>query len=134
MSKAASPKSKKGRSSIPVRESSGNVFEDLDVPEIAEALAKSEIAVRIAALIERRDMTQAKAASLLDVSQADVSDLVRGKLRGFSTERLFRFLNALGQDIEIVILEPRRSTARRGSLRVLDEHPRSAVAGFRSRR
>ena len=123
MSNAASPKSKKGRSIIPVRESSGNVFEDLDVPEIAEALAKSEIAVRIAALIERRDLTQAKAASLLDVSQADVSDLVRGKLRGFSTERLFRFLNALGQDIEIVILEPRRSTARRGSLRVLDEHP-----------
>jgi predicted XRE-type DNA-binding protein len=117
-----------------VHESSGNVFEDLSVPESAEALAKAEIAARIAATIEKRGLTQVKAASLLDASQADVSDLVRGKLRGFSTERLFRFLNALGQDVEIVILERRRSAARAGSLRVLDEHPRAAVTGSRSRR
>src|SRR5262245_43412898 len=104
MSNAASRENKKVRSSISVRESSGNVFEDLGVPESAEALAKAEIAARIATIIERRGLTQAKAADVLDVSQADVSDLVRGKLRGFSAERLFRFLNALGQDIEIVIL------------------------------
>lgn len=134
MSNAASRESKKGRSSTPVHESSGNVFEDLSVPESAEALAKAEIAARIAATIEKRGLTQVKAASLLDASQADVSDLVRGKLRGFSTERLFRFLNALGQDVEIVILERRRSAARAGSLRVLDEHPRAAVTGSRSRR
>jgi Helix-turn-helix domain len=28
---------------------------------------------------------------------------ISGKLSGFSTERLFRFLNALGCDIEIVV-------------------------------
>jgi predicted XRE-type DNA-binding protein len=133
MSNEASRESKKARSSISVRESSGNVFADLGVPESAEALAKAEIAARIAAVVERRGLTQAKAASLLDVSQADVSDLVRGKLKGFSTERLFRFLNALGQDVEIVILQRRRS-ARHGSVRVVDEHPRAAVAGSRSRR
>ena len=76
MSNAASHENKKGRSSIPVREGSGNVFEDLGVPESAEALAKSEIAARIAGVIERRGLTQSKAASLLEVSQADVSDLV----------------------------------------------------------
>jgi predicted XRE-type DNA-binding protein len=134
MSNAASRESKKGRSSIPVRESSGNVFEDLGVPESAEALAKSEIAARIAAIIEKRGLTQAKAAALLEVSQADVSDLVRGKLKGFSTERLLRFLNAFGQDVEIVILQRRRSSSRHGSLRVVDEHPRAAVGGSRSRR
>lgn len=132
MGNAARRESKKGRSSIHVRESSGNVFDDLGVPESAEALAKSEIAARIAAVIEKRGLTQAKAAGLLDVSQADVSDLVRGKLKGFSTERLFRFLNALGQDVEIVILERRRS--RHGSLRVVDEHLRTAAGGSRSRR
>ena len=31
--------------------------------------------------------------------------------------------NAPAAELDIVILEPRRSTARRGSLRVLDEHP-----------
>lgn len=134
MSNAASRESKKERSSIPVRESSGNVFEDLGVPESAEALAKSEIVARIAAIIEKRGLTQAKAGALLEVSQADVSDLVRGKLKGFSTERLLRFLNALGQDVEIVILERRRRANRHGSLRVVDDHPRAAVGGSRSRR
>ena len=117
-----------------MRRSSGNVFEDLGVPESPEALAKSEIAARITGVIEKRGLTQSKAAKLLTVSQADVSDLVRGKLKGFSTERLFRFLNALGQDVEIVILERRRSSARPGSLRVVDEHPRAVVGASRSRR
>jgi predicted XRE-type DNA-binding protein len=134
MSNAASRENRKVRSSIPVREGSGNVFEDLGVPESAEALAKAEIAARIATIIETRGLTQAKAADVLDVSQADVSDLVRGKLRGFSTERLFRFLNALGQDIQIVILARNRPRARAGSLRVVDGQPRAAVAGSRSRR
>jgi predicted XRE-type DNA-binding protein len=133
MSNAASREGRKGRSSIPVRESSGNVFEDLGVPNSAEALAKAEIAARIAGVIEKRGLTQVKAAKLLEVSQADISDLMRGKLKGFSAERLFRFLSALGQDVEIVIREC-RSTSRAGRLRVLDEHPRAAVAGSRSRR
>ena len=55
-----------------MRESSGNVFEDLGVPASDEVLAKSEIGARIAAVIERRGLTQAKAASLLDVSQDEL--------------------------------------------------------------
>lgn len=118
---------------IPVDESSGNVFADLGVPESSEALAKAEIATRIAGAIEKRGLTQVRAAALLHITQADVSDLVRGKLKGFSTERLFRFLNALGKDIEIVILE-HPSKRHTGSLRVLDEYPRRAEAGSRSKR
>ena len=122
------------KSGIGVERSSGNVFEDLGLPNSSERLVKSEIVSRISAVIEKRGLTQAKAAGLLGVSQADVSDLVRGKLKGFSTERLFRLLNALGQDVEIVIRERRRSPARHGSLRVVDPTPRAAVGGPRSRR
>ena len=86
-----------------VREGSGNVFADLRLPASNEAFAKAEIAVQIASAIERRGLTQAAAAAKLGVDQADVSDLVRGKLSGFSTDRLIRFLNALGQDVDIVI-------------------------------
>ena len=32
-----------------------------------------------------------------------VSALKRGRLQGFSTDRLFKFLNSLGRDVEIVI-------------------------------
>ena len=37
------------------------------------------------------------------IDQPKISALMRGKLDGFSTDRLFRFLNALGSDVEIVI-------------------------------
>ena len=78
------------KAEIPVERSSGNVFEDLGLPESGERQVKSEIAARIADILERRSLTQLEAARLLSVSQADVSDLVRGKLAGFSTDRLFR--------------------------------------------
>jgi predicted XRE-type DNA-binding protein len=102
-----------------VREGSGNVFEDLRVPDSGEALAKAELATQIASAIADRGLTQTRAAGLFGVSQADISDLVRGKLKGFSTDRLLRFLNALGRDIEIVV-HARRRTGRFGRLRVLE--------------
>ena len=94
----------------PVQEvevSSGNVFADLEAPHADEALTKAELARRICAILSERQPTQARAAALLGVDQPKVSALVRGKLDGFSTDRLFRFLNALTQDVEIVV-RPRR--------------------------
>lgn len=48
-------------------------------------------------------MTQAEVAKLLGIDQPKISALFNGKLSGFSTVRLFRFLNALGRDVEIVV-------------------------------
>lgn len=119
---------------IPVERSSGNVFEDLGLADSAELLAKSEMAARIASIIDQRGLTQARAARLLGIDQPSVSDLVRGQLRGFSSDRLFRFLNALGQDVRISIA-PRPSRSRRvGQLRVVDDHSPPAVAGSRATR
>ena len=122
------------KTEIPVERSSGNVFEDIGLAQSAELLVKSEIAARIVVIIEKRGLTQAKAAEILDIDQPSVSDLVRGRLRGFSSDRLFRFLNALGQDVQIVIV-PRPPRSRRiGHLRVVDDHPRAATAGARAKR
>jgi hypothetical protein len=44
---------------------------------------------------------------------------LKGKLDGFSTDRLFRFLNALGQDVEIIIIRPRRAGPGRARTRVV---------------
>jgi predicted XRE-type DNA-binding protein len=86
-----------------VERSSGNVFADLGLRNPQEALAKAQLARRICALVEGRRLTQAQAAAVLGLDQPKVSALMRGKLRGFSVERLFRCLKALGQEIEIVI-------------------------------
>ena len=77
-----------------------------------EALAKAELARKIYKIIKQRHLTQAQAAKILGIDQPKVSALIRGRLSGFSTERLFRFLNALDRDIEIVIKKKPRSRAR----------------------
>lgn len=96
--------------------SSGNVFADLGVPNPEEALAKAELANKIAELIREQKLTQAKAAKLLGIDQPKVSMLLRGRLTGFSIERLMRFLLQLGQDIKITV-EP--SPQGRSKARVL---------------
>ena len=89
---------------------SGNVFEDLGHPRPAEALAKAELARKIAEVIAKRRLTQAAAAELLNLDQPKVSALVRGRLAGFSLDRLVRLLVLLGSDVEIVV-KPRARTA-----------------------
>jgi predicted XRE-type DNA-binding protein len=88
---------------IEVQTSSGNVFADLGLEDADELLIKAELARQISHIITQQQMTQAEAAERLGIDQPKVSALVNGKLSGFSTERLFRFLNALGQDVEIVV-------------------------------
>lgn len=97
--------------------SSGNVFADLGVRAPEEALARAQLAARINAIIEARGLTQSIAAEVLGVDQPKVSALRRGKLEAFSTERLIRFLNALGRDVEIVVKE--RARRGRGHLQVV---------------
>ncbi len=101
-----------------VEPSSGNVYADLGFPNPEEELAKADLAIRISQLITKRKLTQKKAAALLGIDQPKVSHLLRGKLDGFSTERLLRFVNALGQDVEIVIRPARKKQA---STRVVSE-------------
>ena len=95
---------------------SGNVFEDLGHPRPAEALAKAELARKIGEVIAKRRLTQAAAAELLNLDQPKVSALVRGRLAGFSLDRLVQLLVLLGSDVEIVV-KPRARTA--GRARVL---------------
>jgi predicted XRE-type DNA-binding protein len=118
----AGPRAKAERKSrSPRNERRGaNVFHDLGLPDAAALLAKSELVSRISDIIAVRGLTQAKAAEVLGVSQPKISALLRGNLDGFSTDRLFRFLNALGSDIEIVV-RPRRRSPSKGSIRVIKE-------------
>lgn len=102
-----------------VEASSGNVFADLAVPDAHEVLTKAELAQRICTILTGRKLTQARAAALLGVDQPKISALIRGKLDGFSTDRLLRFLNALGQDVEIVV-RPRRGENGQASTRVVN--------------
>lgn len=102
-----------------VREGGRNIFEDLQLPEAGELNAKAQIAYRICDILAERKLTQKAAATLLGIDQPKISALLRGRLEGFSSDRLFRFLNALDRDIEIVIKPAKKNRRHAPGIRVL---------------
>ena len=91
--------------------SSGNVFADLGLPDPGEHLIKAGLVVKIDRTIRQRHLTQAAAADLMGIDQPKVSAMLAGQFRGYSVERLMRFLVALGHDVEIVVKPRRRGSA-----------------------
>ena len=57
--------------------------------------------INIAELIKEKGLTQAQAAKMMGLAQPDVSKLTRGQFAGFSYERIFGFLTALGENVTI---------------------------------
>jgi len=98
---------------IKVEVGSGNIFADLGLPDAEELLLKSQIVVALHRLIEARKLTQAAAAKRIGIGQPDLSNVLRGRYRGYSVERLMRMLTAFDQDIEITV-RPRRRKSKRG--------------------
>ena len=92
--------------------SSGNVFADLGFANADEMLAKAELAIKIANILRERRLTQVQAAEMLGVDQPKISALIRGRLSGFSIERLLRFLLRLGTDVSITIKPRARRRAK----------------------
>jgi predicted XRE-type DNA-binding protein len=80
---------------------SGNVFADLGLPNPEERLLKARLASLIYDAIEHRGWTQVYTAEVLGISQPDVSDISRGRLKNFSVERLLYFLSKLEHRVTI---------------------------------
>lgn len=83
--------------------SNGNVFADLGLSNPEERLIKAELARKISEIIANCQLNQVQAAELLGIDQPKISALTRGKLKDFSIDRLIRFINILGNDVEITI-------------------------------
>ncbi len=96
---------------------SGNVFQDIGVPNAEEHMVKAQLVFKIDTIMKERSLKQAEAAELLGVRQPDVSKMLRGDFRQFSVERLMRFLVALNQDVEIVV-KPHQGRKDAPALRV----------------
>jgi predicted XRE-type DNA-binding protein len=95
---------------------SGNVFADLGLPDADVELAKAELAYAIRTHIDDRKLTQTEAAVLLETDQARVSAIMRGKVSGYTYDRLVRWLNKLKCDVALVVCPSRSATT--GKIRV----------------
>lgn len=107
---------------IEIIASSGNVYADTGHANPEEAMAKAELAILIAGTIKRKKLTQKKAAELIGVDQPKVSAIIRGQLSGFTIDRLFRFLMALGMDI-IIEAKPHTCNTDLAYIQVLPQRP-----------
>lgn len=99
---------------LQVLRSGGNVFADLGFADADQHLFKARLAMAIATRIQEQELSQTEAANRVGISQPDISKLLRGRVLGFSLERLLDIARALGTDVEIK-LKP-ASTGRDGHL------------------
>jgi predicted XRE-type DNA-binding protein len=113
---------------IAVTPSSGNVFADLGFDNPEEMEVRATVAHIISTAIAERGLTQAEAATLFGIKQPDVSKLMRGKLMGFSLERMLAFLNALKLKVEINVEEERAGRAAKTVVKVRRRRHRLAKA------
>jgi|GEM_PF-451438 len=102
---------------------SGNVFEDLGLPDAAEKKAKVKLTVAFNNALAEKKIRQREAAELLGCTQPEISALANYKLSGFSMGRLMEFLTSLDRDIDITI----RKIDRHGSIRVREQQAASSL-------
>ena len=95
-----------------VIDGSGNVFADLELPCTDEDMLKVRIAHAITVTIQKKNISKTDAAKLIGTDQAKVSNLLRGRLKGFSTDRLIHMLVLLGRDVDIHISDPKHRAGR----------------------
>jgi predicted XRE-type DNA-binding protein len=86
-----------------VTRGSGKVFRDLGLADADVLQAKADLVFKISAIIKKRQLSQVEAARILSVTQPKISALLRGRLGGFSLERIMRFQAALDQKVEIKV-------------------------------
>jgi predicted XRE-type DNA-binding protein len=69
-------------------QSSGNIFEDLQLPNAKELLAKAKLVMKISSLIKKKKLTQKQVAAILKIEKPEIFALLRGHLADFSLERI----------------------------------------------
>ena len=103
---------------IDIEMGSANVYADLGRADAEEMLVKAQLASKIADIIKRRKLTQARAAEVLGIPQTKLSGLLRGQFRGVSEAKMMDCLARLGRDIRIIV-GPARRTLKVGTVRVV---------------
>ena len=114
----------------PVEVTTDNIFADLGFPDAETHLLKARLVVTIVDLMKQRRMKHAEAARLFNLSQAEMSGMLRGAFRHLPLERLLDFVRALGQDIEIIVT-PRpavKDTSESQSLPLWEEFEQAGLS------
>lgn len=94
-----------------IEEGSGNIFEDLGLPDADELMLRAQFMLQVIETIKGLRLKQRETAQLLGIDQSKVSQLMNLKLSRFSLETLIEFMTQLGYSVEIRIKKPRGNKA-----------------------
>ncbi len=120
--------SKRKVQGVEIKLGTGNVYADLGYADADEMLIKAQLVAKIAKVIKRKSLTQTQAAELLGMPQPKLSNLLRGRFRGFSERRLMDCLTKLGRDVQIVV-KATPSSRKNGRLAIVFAERRAPVVG-----
>ena len=86
-----------------ILDSCGNVFLDLGLPpdEAAILQIRADLMAELLKFIKFKKLSQAQAASLLDISMSKLSDLLNGKWERFSLEMLVALATRAGIHVHL---------------------------------
>lgn len=87
----------------PIIETTGNIFEDLDLEPAEAAILqmRAKLMNDLREYVQSSGMTQTEAAEILGVTQSRVSDLMRGKWEKFSLEMLITLEARAGRQVTL---------------------------------
>lgn len=88
---------------IEITESSGNVFEDLGVPEAENLKLRAQLMIEIERYIEEHGLTQAEAAKRMRTTQPRINDIVQGRIEKCTIDRLVNMLAAVGHHVSLTV-------------------------------
>ena len=90
---------------IEMRVGSGNVYADLGFANSEKLYIKAGLVFQIRQAMRKHGLNQQAGAQRMGISQAKISNMMRGDFSGLSERKLMDCLNKLGYDIEITVKE-----------------------------
>jgi predicted XRE-type DNA-binding protein len=77
---------------------SGNIYADIGVEGTKGMLAKAQLAFKIDEFIRSRKLSKTKAARIMDISQSQLAELLKGRFRETSIAQIKAYLKRLEID------------------------------------
>jgi predicted XRE-type DNA-binding protein len=91
----------------------GSIFDDAALSFPPDHRIKAELVDEIGRYMAADGLTQAKAAARMGIAQPDLSNILRGKFRGCTVDRLTGMLSRLGYGVDIILRPPMAGEALR---------------------
>lgn len=80
-----------------------NIYEELGYPNADEQFLKAKLVSHVGDIIRSKNITQAQVAQIAGLTQPQISNVLRGRFRDVSIEKLMRIATSLNHSVHIVI-------------------------------